>query len=218
MGCHDTYIPCYDRGRTKVCECSRDKRSVLELITRAIEYASTWLSRNRGFYNNVLRDKPKHRCIYSEATINELKSILKCFSGLCSDEELKRKCPNYVICDEEYISKLYRRNGYELKHPDILIIKTASLTLIVEEKSYGKQNLRDFENQIESSYNYLPNELRSPCMFVAYVPRGGGTLPIGYTKHSQLLLLMKNIGRPIIYPIPVLVIERTLLRYLPTSR
>jgi len=200
-----------------VCECSEDKKSIIDLIARVIEYARKWLDANKKFYNNILRHKPKHRCIFSEATLKELRNILRCFSGMCSDEELKKLCPNYIICDEEYVSKLYRKNGHELKHPDILIIKTTSLTLIVEEKSYGKQNIRDFESQIESSYSYLPDELKSPCVFIAYVPKGGGTLPKGYTKHPQLLLLMREAGKSIIHSIPVLVIEKTLLKYLPAT-
>lgn len=212
VSCHFSYSYCLSNGTT-YCACDRDETEVLEAILKVIKSAKSWIEINDSFYRNLLRNKQKHSCIYRDAVIKGLEGMIKCFSGACSKEELRKYCPEKVICGDENVRELYRTNGQYLKHPDILIIRTENFTMIVERKKYGKQNYSDFRDQIESSYNYLPKELYNPCTFVVYAPEGGGTLPEGYQKHPQLHLLGST-GRKrlVIYPIPVLVVETSLLR------
>jgi len=97
-----------------------------------------------------------------------------------------------IICNEDYIRKLYTNGGIILKHPDL--IKSKSFTFIVELKSFGKQN-QSLVDQLDGSVSHLPSNLRSPCTAVIYMPKGGGTLPLGYVIDNNTYKLQKILGK-----------------------
>ena len=206
------------------CYCGKDKLDLLRLIKSIISYINKEINKktNKSFYTNLFKDKPKHRCIFQKTTIDIIDNIIKCFGSLRKRDNdfLRKNCPDYIICEENRFNELYKLyDGIIAKHPDVLVIKAEKVTLVIEEKRYGKQNFREFEDQIISSFNNLPPELMSPCTFVVYAPLKGGTLPQGFVKHPILNLLAKDLGRRvIIFEIPVLVLERkNLIKYLDVS-
>ncbi len=212
MKCNDVYAVCKNSGFSRLCVCEKNEVITLSKIAAMLDDAKKWIERNKSTYEKLLRKRPKFRCLYHDTVIRNLKGMIKCFIQTCENKELQKYCPQSIICNEEYLIDIYRTNGVTLKHPDVVIVKARGFTIIIERKSYGVQNRSEFESQIESSYMNLPEHLREPCTFVAYVPRGGGTLPIGFHRHQQLHLLMRDTGkRPSIYGIPVLVIEPVLV-------
>ena len=237
MGCHDIYRICYDNGFTKLCECSKDKMAVLEHLHIVLEQIRNSHSR---LIDKYFRNYPDKLCMFRPGLIRELGSIVECLrfrmcdrekffnthkceehDGECEEkysEYLKTHCPSVIICDEKYLCKIYTTNSHEWGHPDMLIVKGKNVTVIVEEKRFGAQGAKSFREQLTQSYELLPGNLRSPCTFIVYRPKAGGTLPKGFCKHSKLLLLTydrKTISGSLpLFEVPVIILEESLYRYI----
>lgn len=178
MSCNSIYLPCFSTGKTQVCECSDDKTSELRAILS---------------YMREVRQKkkfdPREDCIYSDKVYNEYSNIMTSINTKST-----QFCFEQIICDEDYICKLYTKGGNITKHPDIILIKSRSFTFLVELKSFGKQS-QSLMEQLEESLTNLPSNLWSPCTAVIYMPKGGGTLPPGYVIDENTYKLQKILGK-----------------------
>ena len=216
MGCHELYLACFNAGITEVCECSKDKSEVVNNLYTLLISIYNKYQRN---ITRLYRRYPDQLCMYRKVIIDEIGCIVKCFEECYYNanniDYLRKHCPTFIACDEDYIKKLYTLNGHEIKHPDILIIKGRLVTIIVEEKSYARQGFKKFRQKLIQSYEYLPANLRSSCVFIVYAPKRGGTLPVGFKRHPELSLLMYDrriVGESLpLFEIPVIVLEPTLL-------
>ena len=177
MSCNFIYLPCFSAGKTQVCECNDDKTSELRVILSYMQAV-----RKRKF-------NPREDCIYSDKVYDEYSKIMTSINAKST-----QFCFEQIICNEDYIRKLYTDGGIILKHPDIILIKSKSFTFIVELKSFGKQN-QSLIDQLEDSLSHLPSNLRSPCTAVIYMPKGGGTLPLGYVIDNNTYKLQKILGK-----------------------
>ncbi|GEM_PF-1748919 len=185
--CHEAYDPCVAPGYTAECVCERDERS---LIRGIYEEINRIYNTHRGELADLVRKYRKPMCMFQKTIIDEIGNIVKCFYEDVEEEFLKRNCPSHIICNEAYIAKLYRYNDHTFRNPDMLIVKGHSVTLIVERKRYGRQSHQRFREQLLSIYNNLPEDLRNPCTFIVYAPKGGSTLPMGFRPHRRFRLLV----------------------------
>ena len=210
MDCHVRYRVCVDPGYTVSCACGRDKVGLVEGVY--VELRGIYERYRDGIIRLVQRYGDR-LCLLKQPVIDELGRIVKCFKGGRDDSFLKRNCPSHILCDEEYIARLYRDNGFTFRNPDVLIVKGSNVTLIVEEKSYGKQSFQRFTEQITGEYMHLPEELRSYCTFIVYAPKGRGTLPRGLKRDSRygLLVYERSVRRGSIslFDVPVFVYYRS---------
>ncbi|MBB5254128.1 hypothetical protein [Sulfurisphaera ohwakuensis] len=163
----------------KVCECNSDIRNVLEIIHHYLEKV-----RREGKYDK------KDDCIYSDKVYSEYSAIINSIRN----NDVK-SCFEQVICNEDYLIKIYSKKSFIFKHPDIILLKSKSFTFIVELKSYGKQNLMDVLDQLHSSIDHLPNQLRSECTAIIYMPESGSAIPEGYTYDPNTYKLQKKLGK-----------------------
>ena len=213
--CHSIYDPCVVSNYVHTCVCDKDKVRLLNGIYQELERI---YSSHRDRILKLLTKYGNRLCMLKKVIIDEIGGIVKCFLGDVDDDFLKRYCPSHIICDEEYIEELYRENGFIHRNPDVLIIKGRTVTIIVEEKEYGKQSFQRFFEQITGEYEYLPRELRSRCTFIVYAPQSGHALPRGLKRDSRYGLLVYD--RPIrkdvinLFDVPVFMYPRNLLSYL----
>lgn len=179
MGCNEIFLRCYNEKKTSVCECSRNITDVLNTI---LSFMNTARSKRRS-------GRPVD-CIYSDKVYREYSAIIDSIRN--NDASA---CFEKVICDEDYLVKLYSKRGLILRHPDIILLKGNSFTFIIELKSSGKQSVSDFWEQLQQTADYLPSALRSDCMALIYMPESSKALPRGYTYDPETYRLQRDLGK-----------------------
>ena len=178
MGCNAIFLKCYNEKKTLVCECSQNISSVLNAILIA-------LNKVRGRRAGGLID-----CIYSDRVYREYSAIMNSIRNNDASS-----CFEEVICDEDYLIKLYTKRGLTLRHPDIILLKGNSFTFIIELKSSGKQSVSDFWEQLQQAVDFLPGDLRSNCVALIYMPESLTALPRGYTYDPETYRLQRVLGK-----------------------
>ncbi|MEB3772165.1 MAG: hypothetical protein GSR82_00635 [Desulfurococcales archaeon] len=211
--CHGVYSNCFKYFRE--CSCGKDKLSLLRFLYNELSQTASNMRSRLGPRRFDRLVSYKRFCLFRQPVIQSLGRMIDCFQGNHTPNYLAANCPSHIICDDKRIQEIYRANGYTFKNPDMLIIKGSNVTVLVEEKSYGKQSQSRLQDQLEGSWDNLPEEMHSPCTFMVLYIGSSGKLPYGFSRNKDWGLLewraLRN--RPVIYDIPVFVLERNLLNY-----
>lgn len=192
--CEIEYLKaCIGEGYCRTCECSDNIRKIvrkLSIVLSWLKAVQEELTNNVNLRNNLARQGRRYNCIFANTTINLLEKIIDNMRT-CADEcdassLTARDCPEHLYCDAESIARLYNY----FKNPDAIVVTSNVFTLIIEEKVTAKSHSpSDLEEQLTTSFDMLPDDMkRDRCVFIALIPNKGG-LPKGFEADRRTRFL-----------------------------
>ena len=208
--CDTVYLRlCVGGGFCRACECSKSYSRVLGKLERVHSWLLTVqgaLRQDPSLDRQVRAWNPRYRCVFTAPVTSQLGVIVgnlgSCVHQCHKTSMGPRDCPERIYCDYDAIARLYMHEGETFKNPDILLVASTTFTLIIEEKKKASSPSRsEFIEQLQSSYDLLPEDMkRNRCVFLALIPERGG-LPVGIeVDRKTRLLRRKGLRGALLYP------------------
>ncbi|MCE4625829.1 MAG: hypothetical protein F7C35_08235 [Desulfurococcales archaeon] len=202
---------CLEEGFCNECFCNIDYKRIItymRVVESHIGSVISYLDRNKRVRSSIYKLDFKYNCMFKKPVYELIKSIRErieeCEEACITDKSIQRHCPEYIYCDEKKIAELYTIRNARFKNPDYLIISSAGVTMIIEEKENpGSKSLKRLRDQLESSYNNIPNHLKKQCTFIVLLATRKRALPYGLSYDKITRFITYNNSRALL-PVPVI--------------